>query len=81
MVDKVVIEICMGSSCFSRGNNKTLRVIQNYIKEHALESRTVLKGNHCFSDCSKGPVVRINETLYEEINEDNIIELLEKVLS
>jgi len=81
MKHKVVIEICMGSSCFSRGNNKTLKVIQNYLKEHELEGRVVMKGNHCFSDCSKGPVVKIDETLHENINTDNIIELLEEAFN
>ena len=81
MKEKVVIQICMGSSCFSRGNNKTLRVIQNYLKEHALEGEVVLKGNHCFEDCSRGPVVKINEELHENINIDNILELLEKTFN
>lgn len=81
MSEKVVIEICMGSSCFSRGNNKTLKIMQKYLREHDLEPRTVLRGNHCFSDCSKGPVVKINGRLYEQIDDDNIIDLLEKVFS
>ena len=71
----------MGSSCFSRGNKNTLKVIQNYLKEHALEGDVVLKGNHCFSDCSKGPVVKINDTLYENINTDNILEILENTFN
>ncbi len=77
MKEKVVIQICMGSSCFSRGNGKTLKVIQNYLKEHNLEGDVVLKGNHCFSDCSLGPVVKINDKLHENVNADNILELLE----
>ena len=77
MKEKVVIQICMGSSCFSRGNGKTLKAIQNYLKEHQLEGDTVLKGNHCFGDCSKGPVIKINNTLHENVNQDNILELLE----
>jgi len=77
MKEKVVIQICMGSSCFSRGNNKTLKVIQHYLKEHGLEGDVVLKGNHCFGDCSKGPVVKINDMLHENINSDNILEILE----
>ena len=81
MKDKVVIQICMGSSCFSRGNSKTLKVIQHYLKEHALEGDVVLKGNHCFGDCSKGPVVKINETLHENISTDNILEILENTFN
>jgi len=81
MKDKVIIQICMGSSCFSRGNNKTLKVIQNYISEHKLAGEVVLKGNHCFGDCSKGPVVKINDVIHEGTDSDNIMELLAKTFT
>jgi len=81
MNEKVIIQICMGSSCFSRGNNKTLKVIQQYLKEHHLEGEVILKGNHCFGDCSLGPVVKINDELHEMITSDNILELMEKTFN
>ena len=81
MEDKVVIQICMGSSCFSRGNNKTLKVIQNYLKDNGLEANVVLRGNHCFSNCSKGPVVRINDEINENVTVDNILQLLDNAFS
>ncbi len=77
MQNRIVIEICMGSSCFSRGNGKTLQAIQQYLKENQLESDVVLKGNHCFSDCSKGPIVKIDDKMYEQVNSVNILEILE----
>ena len=80
MVDRTVIEICMGSSCFSRGNKDTLQVIQRYLKENKMENNIVLKGNHCFSDCSKGPVVKIGGHLYESVDRESILEILEKNL-
>ena len=81
MKEKIIIQICMGSSCFSRGNHKTLQVIQHYLKEHKLEGEVVLKGNHCFDDCSRGPILRINNTVYEHVDQENILELLEKIFS
>jgi NADH:ubiquinone oxidoreductase subunit E len=81
MKEKVVIQICLGSSCFSRGNGKTLKVIQNYLKEHHLEGDVVLRGNHCFSDCSKGPIVKINDELHEFVNSDSILELLQQTFN
>ena len=77
MQNRIVIEICMGSSCFSRGNGKTLQAIQHYLKENQLESDVVLKGNHCFSDCSKGPVVKIGDKMYEQVDTVNILDILE----
>ena len=77
MQNRIVIEICLGSSCFSRGNGKTLQTIQKYLKENHLENDVVLKGNHCFDDCSKGPVVKIGDKLHEQINTDSILDILE----
>lgn len=81
MKDKVVIQICMGSSCFSRGNGKTLKVIQQYLKDHQLEGEVVLKGNHCFGDCSLGPIVKINEQMNENVHSDSVLELLERTFN
>ena len=74
---KKEIKICLGSSCFSRGNRRTLQVIQKYLKDHQLESDVILKGNHCFSDCSSGPVMKIGEKLYEQVSSETVLEILE----
>jgi NADH:ubiquinone oxidoreductase subunit E len=78
---KKEIMICLGSSCFSRGNRKTLPVIQQYLKDNQLERDVILKGNHCFNDCAAGPILRIGSTVYEQVNQENILEILEKELS
>ena len=77
MQNRIIIEICLGSSCFSRGNGKTLKSIQNYLKQHQLDNQVVLKGNHCFNDCSKGPVVKIGDEIHEDVNSENILIILD----
>jgi NADH:ubiquinone oxidoreductase subunit E len=72
------IKICLGSSCFSRGNKQTLQVIQKYVKDHNLEREVILKGNHCFSNCNKGPVVTFGERVYEQVTGETVLEILEK---
>ena len=67
----------MGSSCFSRGNKQTLQVIQKYLKDHHLEREIVLKGMHCFSNCSEGPVLKIGTKLYEQVSSDKVLEILD----
>ncbi len=78
MQNRIVIEICLGSSCFSRGNGGTLKTIQKYLKDNHLENDVVLKGNHCFGDCAKGPVVKIGDKLYEQVNAESIEDILEQ---
>ena len=68
----------MGSSCFSRGNRHTLQAIQQYLADHQLDRDVILKGNHCFGECSNGPVVKIGSRVYEEVTRVTILEILEK---
>lgn len=43
-----------------------------------LENDVVLKGNHCFSDCSKGPIVKIGNRMHEHVSVENIVDILEE---
>lgn len=72
------ITICLGSSCFARGNKKTVKLIQDFIKENKLEAKVHFKGNHCFGDCSRGPVIQINEKIYEQVDSERALEILQK---
>lgn len=75
------ITICMGSSCFSRGNKLVLRLLQEYLKEHGLEEVVVLKGTHCMGICDKGPVLMINEDKITEIDPAKLSDLLDSKLA
>lgn len=77
---KKEIKICMGSSCFSRGNRQSLQVIQGYLNDHQLENEVILKGNHCFGDCNEGPLVKIGSNIYKHVHSDGILEILEDEL-
>ncbi len=81
MENVIEITICLGSSCFSRGNKHTLQTIKDYIKKHNLENRVKFKGNHCFSNCVNGPVVKINDTEYYHMDQTKIIELLNTIFN
>jgi len=76
MSNKVEVVICLGSSCFARGNKATLKVIEKYIKDNNLQDRIFFHGGHCFGRCAEGPVVKINDTIHTGVNEFNIIEIL-----
>ncbi len=70
------IRICMGSSCFARGNDKNLEFIENYIKENNLEAKIELFGERCKNICDKGPNIIIDGTIYNNITAEKIIEIL-----
>ena len=74
------IEICMGSSCFSRGNFKSLEIIQSFIEKNKLEARVNLRGCLCQDKCNSGPVMRINGTPYQEVDPVTVVDILIDVL-
>ncbi|MDD2205053.1 MAG: NAD(P)H-dependent oxidoreductase subunit E [Bacteroidales bacterium] len=74
------IIICLGSSCFMRGNKQTTEVIKNYVKQNKLSAKIEFKGQLCSSLCSKGPIVIIDKHTYENVTKDNIVELLDKTI-
>lgn len=78
MNDKIcTITVCMGSSCFSRGNSTNVEVIQKYIESHQLEGRVELKGCLCEGECKKGPNIKINDVLFSNMTPEGINDLLD----
>lgn len=75
------IEICMGSSCFSRGNRFILPIIQLFEKENKYEVNTEVVGCLCSENCSKGPVLIINGKMYDKVHPDSVNDLLSHIIS
>ncbi|MEE0917349.1 MAG: (2Fe-2S) ferredoxin domain-containing protein [Bacteroidales bacterium] len=76
MEEKREIVICLGSSCFARGNNKNLEFIQEYLKVNNLKAKITFKGQLCSQQCSKGPVVIIDGEMYTDVNKTKLMEIL-----
>lgn len=70
------VKVCMGSSCFARGNLQNLNFLENYIKENNKEIEIELVGAHCQEKCDIGPNIYIDEKLYNEVNEDKLKEII-----
>ncbi len=81
MTQKLKITICMGSSCFARGNEENLRTIEDYIKQHQLDDRIELSGRCCARQCAEGPNVSIDGVLYNKVGKDLLLNLLKEKLS
>lgn len=75
------IIICMGSSCFARGNREHLEQIENYLQENELDSDVRLAGCRCRNECGRGPNIEINGTLHHEVDAGTLQDLLEEAYS
>jgi NADH:ubiquinone oxidoreductase subunit E len=80
MPNKIDIEICLGSSCFARGNKQLVQDIKAFIVENQISHKVNLKGKHCFGVCEKGPNVKINDEVHEYATSERVLEVLESAL-
>ncbi len=79
---KPEIVICLGSSCFARGNERNVQVIEEYLARHGLQDEVdlVLNGALCRGRCAEGPIVVINGEVHGQVDEGTMLELLKRAL-
>ena len=73
------IKICMGSSCYARGNDENIETLENYINEHKEDSKIELIGLRCTNKCEKGPIIIINGREYCNISYLELKKILEEL--
>lgn len=78
--EKVKIRLCLGSSCYSRGNEEVLDAVRNFIESNKLEDRVDFRGHLCKGECKKGPNLSIADEDYGNISIENVDEILKKAL-
>ncbi|MGD0583932.1 MAG: NAD(P)H-dependent oxidoreductase subunit E [Bacteroidales bacterium] len=78
---KFDMEICLGSSCFSRGNRDVVQFIKEYLRKNHLDDRIIFKGARCLGHCSNGPNLVIDGKIIEGVTSDRIEKILEENLA
>jgi len=75
---KNVIQICLGSSCFTRGNERNLRLIEEFLARRQLRNEVDLEFgcSLCQGRCADGPNLMINGTLHGGVDAGMMLELL-----
>ena len=81
MAQGTEMHICLGSSCFSRGNKEVVSFIREYLKRNHLEDKVVFRGARCMGHCSNGPNLRINDIITEGVTLAKIEGILEKEIA
>jgi len=67
MNKKYELQVCLGSSCFSRGNRDLILFVKDYLKKNHLDDRIVFRGSRCMAHCSDGPVIVINGRVIDNV--------------
>ncbi len=77
----MTITVCMGSSCFSRGNATNAETVQALVEKFGIQDKVDVRGCLCEGQCKKGPNVRINETLYSDVFPESLGDIIQHELS
>ncbi|MDR1026168.1 MAG: NAD(P)H-dependent oxidoreductase subunit E, partial [Lactobacillus sp.] len=62
------IKLCMGSSCFARGNAEYLSFLEKYIKDNNLSVTVELSGCRCENCCCDGPNIIVDGKKYNKVD-------------
>jgi NADH:ubiquinone oxidoreductase subunit E len=81
MAQRIEMQICLGSSCFSRGNKDVVMFIREYLRKNHLDDKVIFKGSRCMGHCSNGPNMNINGVTIEDVTISKIEGILEKELA
>jgi NADH:ubiquinone oxidoreductase subunit E len=75
----VEIVVCLGSSCFARGNSENLAIINHHVKSYGLNASVRLVGRLCQDQCKLGPNLSIAGELHHGVTATRLRELLQQL--
>ena len=75
--DSVEIVVCLGSSCFARGNSENLAILNKQLQSSGLNASVHLAGRLCEDQCKQGPNLMIGGEAHHGVNATGLRELLQ----
>ncbi len=76
-ITKKEVVICLGSSCFARGNKQLVKIVNNYLLDHNLLNEVRFHGQRCFGHCAVGPSLKLDGAIKERLDEESIVAILD----
>ena len=80
-VGKFLVQICGTTPCWLRGSDKITEACKKKLGidygETTKDNQFTLMEVECLGACSNAPMVQINDTYYEDLTENNIINILD----
>ena len=76
----MVIEVCVGSSCYLRGAPAVIRILESLITKYGLEEKVVLKGSFCMQQCTQGVTIRIDGTIHSGLSKEDAYRLFHHIV-
>jgi NADH:ubiquinone oxidoreductase subunit E len=74
------IRVCMGTACFVKGGKKIVDKITKELKidpgQTTADRKFSLQVNRCIGACGLAPIIVINEKVYQKVNPDEIMDIV-----
>ena len=71
----IFVQVCVGSSCYLKGSQDIVELLQNAVVEHNIEDEVVLSGSFCIGKCNRvGVTVQVDDDIHVGITRDNFRE-------
>ena len=79
----MVVQICVGSSCYLKGSHEIAEYFQKEIEENALDAEISLAGCFCTGKCNRvGVTIVIDDVIHTGVTPENFKEFFrENILS
>jgi NADH:ubiquinone oxidoreductase subunit E len=77
--EPIEVVICLGSSCFARGNAQNLAIIEEFLEAHDLKASVRFSGKLCQDECKVGPNLTIARETCHEVTLAKLREILERL--
>jgi NADH:ubiquinone oxidoreductase subunit E len=72
----VEVVVCLGSSCFARGNSQNLAAIEAYLLNHGMQNSVRVAGCLCQDECKRGPNLTVRGEHLHEVSAAKLREIL-----
>ena len=77
---KMVVSVCIGSSCHLKGSYDIITTFKDLIAQHKLEDKVELAAAFCLGHCIDGVTMKVDEELVTGVNKENMNEVFERYI-
>ena len=68
----MIVQVCVGSSCYLKGSEEVVRLFEKAVAEYDLEGEVILTGNFCVGKCNRiGVTVQIDDDIHVGVTKEN----------
>jgi NADH:ubiquinone oxidoreductase subunit E len=73
------VVVCLGSSCFARGNAQNLTELESYLQTRNLSNHVHIRGSLCQDQCKHGPNLTVCGTQHHDVDGAKLREILQRL--